>query len=74
MVLSPDKPQALKQKGAVDRKTTSPELQTLLCCSLDWGRGFGLESAAGLLLAAALDHGGMQVRMGLIHGAARGLR
>lgn len=76
MVLSCDKHQTLKQKGVVDRKTTSPELQTLLCCSLDWGGGFGfssaegLESAVGFLPVAALDHGGMQ--MGLIHGATRG--
>lgn len=78
MVLSHDKPQILKQNGVVGRKRTSPEPQTLLCCSLDWGRGFGsssaegLESVVGLILVAALGHGGMQVRMGLIHGAARG--
>lgn len=76
MVLSHDQLQTLKQKGVVDRKTTSPELQTLPCCSLDWGRGFGSSSAEGLesavgLPAAALDHGGMQVWMGLIRGAAR---
>lgn len=65
----------LKQKGVVDRKTTSPELQTLLCCSLDWGFGSssaeGLESAVGLLPVAAWHHAGMQVWMVLIHGATR---
>lgn len=74
MVLSRDQPQSLKQKGAVDRKTTSPELQALLCYSLDWGRGFGSSRRTGIScgIAAALGHGGMQVGMGLVRGATRG--